>query len=243
MTIAQTIGLSGIITGKTPSPPRLLVYGQEGIGKSTFGASFPAPIFVQTEDGLANIGPARFPLAESFDNVATSLDVLINEKHDFKTLVIDSLDWLERLIWDKVCLDYKVKSIEALGYGKGYVVALNYWREVIDRVERLHDQKMIILLLAHAVSEDYTDAEIANIKRFTPRLHKSARSLVMEYVDAALLATRQFGAAKGEIGNNPRILRTDAAPTQAAKNRYSLPPVVSLDASTLLTLIQQSQSN
>lgn len=233
-----------IIRGKTPTAPRLLVYGQEGIGKSTFGAAFPSAIFVQTEDGLNNIGAERFPLAKTFGDVLNALDLLITEEHAYKTLVIDSLDWLERLIWDKVCVDYKVKSIEALGYGKGYVVALNYWRDVLNRVDALHASKsMAILFLAHAVSEDYTDAEIANLKRFTPRLHKSARSLIMEYVDAALLATRQFGAAKGEIGNNPRVLKTDAAPTQAAKNRYGLPPVIPLEAANLLTLIQQSQNN
>ena len=98
---------------------------------------------------------------------------------------------------------------------------------------------MIVLLLAHAIAEDYADPEVQGIKRFTPRLHKTARSLIAEYVDLILLATRQFGAANGEL-NNPRIVRTEPSPYQVAKSRYSIPAVLPLDASAVLSAIQNS---
>lgn len=230
--------LETITRGKTFGAPRILLYGMEGIGKSTFAANFPDPVFVQTEDGLGNIDCAKFPLAQSAEEAFKQLDAL-RSPNEFQTVVVDSLDWLERLIWDQVAKDAKVDSIEKLGYGKGYVIALTYWRKILDVLSALHAQNKIVLLLAHAVAEDYTDPEVANLKRFTPRLHKTARSLIAEYVDVILLATRQYGAAKGDA-NNPRIVRTEASPYQVAKSRYAIPAELPLDANAVLDAIRNS---
>ena len=233
--------LSSITRGRTLDAPRIILYGMEGIGKSTFAANFPAPIFIQTEDGLGMIDCAKFPLAKTFDEVFQELVALETESNEFKTIVIDSLDWLERLIWDKVAQDSKVNNIEQIGFGKGYTMALTFWRIVLDHLETLHKQGKIILLLAHAVAEDYSDPEVSSLKRFTPRLHKTARSLVAEYVDVILLATRAFGAAKGDQ-NNPRIVRTEASPYQVAKSRFSIPAELPLDADAVLYSIKQAQN-
>lgn len=233
--------LSSITRGRTLDAPRIILYGMEGIGKSTFAANFPAPIFIQTEDGLGMIDCAKFPLAKSFDEVFQELVALETEPNEFKTIVIDSLDWLERLIWDKVAQDSKVNNIEQIGFGKGYTMALTFWRIVLDHLESLHKQGKIILLLAHAVAEDYSDPEVTSLKRFTPRLHKTARSLVAEYVDVILLATRSFGAAKGDQ-NNPRIVRTEASPYQVAKSRFAIPAELPLDADAVLYSIKQAQN-
>ena len=230
--------LETITRGKTFGAPRILLYGMEGIGKSTSAANFPDPVFVQTEDGLGNIDCAKFPLAQSAEEAFKQLDAL-RSPNEFQTVVVDSLDWLERLIWDQVAKDAKVDSIEKIGYGKGYVIALTYWRKILDVLSALHAQNKIVLLLAHAVAEDYTDPEVANLKRFTPRLHKTARSLIAEYVDVILLATRQYGAAKGDA-NNPRIVRTEASPFQVAKSRYDVPAELPLDANAVLDAIRNS---
>lgn len=234
--------LSSITRGRTLDAPRIILYGMEGIGKSTFAANFPAPIFIQTEDGLGMIDCAKFPLAKSFDEVFQELVALETEPNEFKTIVIDSLDWLERLIWDKVAQDSKVNNIEQIGFGKGYTMALTFWRIALDHLESLHKQGKIILLLAHAVAEDYSDPEVSSLKRFTPRLHKTARSLVAEYVDVILLATRAFGAAKGGDQNNPRIVRTEASPYQVAKSRFAIPAELPLDADAVLYSIKQAQN-
>ena len=115
------MSLIGSITrGKGNKPPRLFVYGQEGVGKSTFGAAAPSPVFVQTEDGLGEIDTAKFPVAGSYDDARNALAALRDEPHEFQAVVLDSADWLERLIWDKVCKDFGVRSIEKAdgGYGK-----------------------------------------------------------------------------------------------------------------------------
>ena len=102
--------LETIQRGKQARPPRVLLYGVEGIGKSTFGSQAPKPIFLQTEDGLDEIDCDRFPLATKFDDVIAALKSLAAEKHDYESVVIDSLDWLERLVWDKLCQQYGVES-------------------------------------------------------------------------------------------------------------------------------------
>ena len=122
-----------ITRGRESKPPRLVIYGQEGVGKSTVGAAAPNPRFVQTEDGLGEIDTAKFPLAKNLNDVLAALTALREEPHDFQTVVLDSADWLERLIWDQVCAEFGVRSIEKAdgGYGKGYVHALGHWRKVV----------------------------------------------------------------------------------------------------------------
>src|ERR1051325_10517202 len=125
--------LQQVTSGRKPMPPRLMVYGTEGIGKSTLAAASPNPIFIQTEDGLSEIACSKFPLAVSLDDVLGALAELRGSDHPFHTVVIDSLDWLERLIWDAVCKEFRSTSIEKAdgGYAKGYVHALTQWRKVI----------------------------------------------------------------------------------------------------------------
>ena len=109
--------LTRIHRGKQPLPPRLILYGTEGIGKSTFASQAPSPVFVQTEDGLSEIACDKFPLATTLDDVLSSLTALVAEQHDYQSVVIDSLDWLERLIFDELCRQYDVTSIEKVDNG------------------------------------------------------------------------------------------------------------------------------
>ncbi|MCL2306306.1 MAG: ATP-binding protein [Planctomycetaceae bacterium] len=231
MSLLQTIQ-----TGKLQGPPRLLIYGTEGIGKSTFGASAPKPIFVPTEDGLDNIECAKFPLCRSFDDAINCLDTLLKEQHDYRTVVVDSLDWLERLIWDHTCLQHRAEDIEKVGggYGKGYTIVLTYWRKFIDLLREIRQQRnMIVILLAHAQVRQHVDPETTAFDQFLPKLHKNANALVAEWCDAILMATREYGAAKGEKGGGQRILRCERSATCSAKNRYNLPETLPLNWNAL----------
>ncbi len=231
--------LARIERGRTSKPPRIMLFGSEGIGKSSFAAQAPKPIFIQTEDGLDEIACDRFPLAKTYDDVALALGELRTQKHDYETVVIDSLDWLERLIWDKVCQDFGAKNIEKAdgGYARGYMHALTYWREIVEQLNQLRStQGMVILLIAHAKVEKFEDPESSPYDRYSPRLHKHAGALIGEWVDALLFATRRMRTQTEEAGFNrkrtiahpigkeggERILRCVGGPACVAKNRYGI---------------------
>jgi hypothetical protein len=231
--------LTTVQRGRTPKPPRILAYGTEGIGKSTFASQAPKPIFVQTEDGLDEIDCDKFPLATSYDDVLAALTELRTQQHDYETVVVDSLDWLERLVWDKLCTQYNVTSIEKVdgGYSKGYTHALSFWREIIDHLNALRNQRgMVVLLIAHSKVERFEDPESSPYDRYSPRLHKHAAALVSEWSDAVLFATRKMRTQSEDAGFNrkrtiahaigkdggERILRCVGGPSCVAKNRYGI---------------------
>ena len=156
--------LDNIQTGKENKPPRIMIYGSEGVGKSTFGASAPDAVFIQTEDGLSEIDCKKFPLAHTLSEVVSELTALRDEQHSFRTVVIDSVDWLERIIFDEVCREFGVRSIEKAdgGYGRGYVHALTHWRKILNILQELRDKRgMMIILVAHAKVERFEDPENA----------------------------------------------------------------------------------
>jgi hypothetical protein len=246
--------------GRRPSPPRFLIYGTEGIGKSTTAAQAPNPIFIPTEDGLDQIDCASFPLATRFSDVEAALESLLCEQHDFESVVIDSLDWLERLIWDALCEQYGVASIEKVdgGYARGYTLALTNWRKVLNGLNMLRSQRgMCVVLLAHAKVEKFEDPEQAAYDRYSPRLHKHATALVTEWADAVLFATRKIITKTEDAGFNrertiasglgkdggERVLRCVGSPACVAKNRYSLPAELPLSWPALMQALSVAAPN
>lgn len=240
--------LQQIQKGRSPQPPRLFIYGIEGIGKSTFAASAPKPIFIQTEDGLGQIDCDRFPLAQTFGETIQALSALYTDPHSYRTVVIDSLDWMERLIWADVAAKYGVDNIEAMPYGRGYGLALTQWRELVDGLHALRvDRGMTVILVAHAKIEKFEDPETSTYDRYSPRLHKHAAAMLTEWCDAVLFATRKIvlkieegawgrertiAVGVGKEGGE-RILRTVGSPGCLAKNRYDLPAELPLSWSAL----------
>jgi hypothetical protein len=226
--------LESIITGSKPGPRRMLVYGTAGIGKSTFATNAPAPIVIQTEDGLGEIDCHKFPVSSSLDEVLEAIADLYNEEHAYQTVVLDSLDWLERLIWAKVCENRQVTNIEDIGYGKGYAFSLSHWRDVLDGLTALREAKgMTVILIAHAKIERFENPETDAYDRYMPRLHKTASALVSEWCDEVLFATYRvhtktvdegFNKKRVQgIGDGERVIRTSERPSHLAKNRLGLP--------------------
>ena len=249
------MGMLEIIrTGREAKPPRIMIYGSEGVGKSTFAASAPNPIFIQTEDGLGEINCRKFPLANSLSEVLAELAALRDEPHEYLTVVIDSADWLERLIFDEVCKEFGVRSIEKAdgGYGKGYTHALTHWRKVVNLLQELRDKRgMVVILVAHAKVERFEDPENAAYDRYTPRLHKHAASLIAEWVDAVLFANKKFRVSKDgndravamPIGadGGERVIRTVGSPACIAKNRFGLPGEIPLSWTAFINAYQKVQ--
>ena len=232
--------LSMIQRGRAEHPRRTMVYGVHGVGKSTFGAMAEKPIFIQTEEGINDLDADRFPVATGYRDVLGALSALYSDEHEYQTVVIDSLDWLERLIWAEVCSKRGVESIEDIGYAKGYVFALTQWREVISGLDALRNERgMQIILIAHARIEKFDNPETESYDRYVPRLNKHASALVQEWCDEVLFATYRvhtkhtdegFNRKRTQgIGTGERIVRTSERPAHVAKNRLSLPDEFPLD--------------
>jgi hypothetical protein len=241
--------LTNIRKARSFAPPRVLLVGTEGIGKSTWASKAPSPIFLPTEDGLDSIDCETFTWedgkrkrAKDFQEVREALTGLANEPHSFRTVVIDSADWLEKLILANVCRRFGKKNIEDIGYAKGYTYALDEWTETLDLLTKCRTRGMCVILNAHAKIERFEDPENPSYDRYSPRLHKHAQALLTEWVDAVLFATRkmttkreddtdktsrQLAVPVGKDGGE-RILRTVGGPACVAKNRYDLPPELPL---------------
>jgi hypothetical protein len=208
---------------------------------STWGAMSEKPVFVQTEDGLGEIDCARFPLAEDYAQVVQALSELYAEEHDYQTVVVDTLDWLERLIWAEVCRKRGVESIEDIGYAKGYVFALTQWREVLDGLQALRNERgMMVVLIAHCQIEKFQSPMADTYDRYAPRLHKHASAVVQEWCDEVLFASYNVDTKQVDegfdrkrtraIGEATRVVYTTEGPAHMAKHRIpNLPDELPLD--------------
>jgi hypothetical protein len=231
--------LDSVVKGKIQTPDLIVIYGVDGVGKSTFAAQAPDVIFVGSEKGTANLDVARFPGVTSLNDVLLAVKTLTEETHAYKTLAIDSLDWLEPLVWDTVCRDSGAPNIEQAygGYGKGYVAANKLWMDLMARLTVLREsKKMNIVLIAHAQVKAFNDPQQnATYDRYQLKLNEKASALFREYVDCVLFANFEVYTKQNDkkrtiaMGDGTRLIYTERRPGYDAKNRLGLPSQLPLD--------------
>ena len=143
--------IESIIYGKTPKPPIILLYGQEGVGKSTFAAKAPKTVFIPTEDGLNEIDCAKFPTVKTYPEFLATLKAVLNEEHDFETLAVDSISATERMLFKYVCERHGVETIQQAngGYGKGYTEYTNRWGEVLEILSAIREKRNMSIILVN----------------------------------------------------------------------------------------------
>jgi len=219
-----------IVTGKKPKPRRTLLYGVHGIGKSTWAAQAPNCLILNLEDGLDDIDCQRTEHLTAMESVNQILIDLANEKHDFRTIAVDSIDWLEGLLHAQVARDAGKDSISEIGFGKGYEAALKYWDDFVFKLDWLRKEKgMQIILLAHSAIVKHSDPEVDSYDRYQPALHKSASAMLQEWCDEVLFASYRVFVRKEDLGfskerniavsNSERYIRTQETAACLAKNR------------------------
>lgn len=218
-------------------PPILMIFGVAGIGKTRLGASADRPIFLQTEDGLAGVDVHTFGLLKTYDDVMQAIGELYSEQHDFKTVVLDSVDHLEPLVWAQTCKDNGWANLETPGYGRGYVASIDLWRVVLEGLIALRDERgMSVVLLAHSAVVKFSAPDAEGYDRYVPKLHKAASALVIESMDAVLFCNYRISTIQSDAGFNKkvtravgageRILYTEERPAYVCKNRYDMPPSI-----------------
>lgn len=179
--------LSMIQSGKQSKPPRLVVLGPAGVGKSTFAAGAPDPLFIDVERRTDHLDVKRLQpttWTETLEMLREIHAAAVAGTPPCKTVVIDTLDHLEALIQTHVCKVNGWANIEEAGYGKGYNVALEEWRTFTRAVEALRDAGVMVLLLAHAAIRVYSNPAGADYDQWQLKLSKGAAALVREKADA-----------------------------------------------------------
>jgi len=218
---------------------RVLLYGTEGIGKSTFAAAAPSPIFLASEDGTAELDVARFPPPRVWTDVLDAIAELTTGEHEYRTLVIDTLDWLEPICWAHVveqARDPKIKSIEGFGYGKGYQAALDAWRVFLAALEHLRNVRgMHVIMVAHAWIKPFANPEGDSYDRYELKLNAKAAGALKEWSDAVLFARYETFTLKDDrkrvrgVSSGARVIHTQRTAAWDSKNRYDLPDTLPLD--------------
>lgn len=231
-------------------PPRICIAGDHGLGKTTTASAAPAPIFILTEDGLIDQSIDAFELCKTYDAFTDNLATIIEQDHSYKTLVIDSVDWLESLIWKKVCKDNDVKHIDELGYGKGYTEAVKHLKDLLAGFDMCRAKGMIVILISHVAIRKIEDPLYEAYDSFQLKLHKKASALVAEWVDVLAFIQLDVHITKEDGGFNKKRARAitsgerkmcvTGTPQYQAKNRYALPDELPLDINNLLSLIAAS---
>ena len=240
--------LDNISSGKTPKPPIIMIYGQPGVGKSTFAAHAPKPFFIDTEDGLNEIDCQKL-LAPEYNRVRDILLAIMDEKHDFQTLVIDSISATERMLFSYICEKFGVSNILDVkgGFGKGYKEYTNAWQEIFDILRQIRDTRnMNIILVGHCTENTVFSPRIGQYTQYAPRLYERATDILVESTDAVFFATRRVRVIKEDAGFNKKTTRTAEIGGDGGeriiltgnsgqdgpyvgKNRYSLPDELPLD--------------
>jgi hypothetical protein len=230
-----------ILTGKQARPRRVILYGVEGVGKSTWAAGAPSPIFVDIEGGIADIDVAKTHVLKSWGEVVAAVNYLATEQHEFRTVVIDSVDWLEKLIWQQVCANHNTTSVEKVGggFGKGHKFAAELVIELTNLLDGLRRKGLSVVLIGHCKTERVENPELPTYTQYTPDLHKDAASHLREWADEVLFATTRIftrqedlGFSKSRqvaLGGNERYIQTSHSAGVCAKNRLGLPSELPLD--------------
>ena len=231
----MALSLKDLRTKSAIQPPRFLIYGPPGLGKTTLATEFPRPIVIDVENGLPpGVDVANFGDLSGYDAVMEALMALYNEDHDFGTVVIDTLDRLEPMVWAKLCEMHKWASIETPGYGKGYVEADKLWRELLDGLNALRrDKGMAVVLIAHSTIERFDSPISAPYSRYDTRLHKRALAMVQDEVDAILFVNQDATVKSEDAGFNKKVNHAEGGgnrwvycegrPAWTAKNRFGFP--------------------
>lgn len=228
-----------ITTGKIKKPHLGIAFGVEAIGKSTLASTYPNPIFIGPENGSHNLDTSRAEGLKTYKDILDALNFLMTEKHEFQTVVIDSLDWVEPLLYKSICERFKADAIEDTfgGYGKWVNGMLNEWGNFISALDRLRDNGMNVLLIAHYHVKLFNDP-LTNepYERYVMKLQEKTSAKFREWVDYVFFLNfetftkKEKGMNKAKaFSDGERYIFTQKTAAYDAKNRFGLPEKMKLE--------------
>lgn len=233
----MAISLASLQRKERQKKPIMVLYGGLGLGKSSLAAGAPGALFMAVEDGVP-VGVDHWRI-ESFNDVIEGSGVLYSDDHDFGTLVIDSLDVLEPLVWAETSKRFKIGSVAEVDYGKGYLAADAVWMELIEALKALRDERnMTVIMIAHEAIVTYKNPDTDPYDRRMIKLHKRAAALVQEHADIVAAMSWRVSTVEKEmgfkktatraVGGGRRVLHLEERPAFVAKNRYRMPASIDI---------------
>jgi hypothetical protein len=218
-----------ISKGRQIGPRKILLYGEEGVGKSTFANAAPRTIFLDIEEGLRDIDCEKSDPLGTVSDVINAISWLANTPHDYKTVAIDTLDWLEKLIHKEVASAAGKPTIGEIAFGRGYELATKKWDFLLGGLSALHKKGMSVLLLAHSRIVKVDEPGLPRYERLEPDLHSSSGPMIREWCQDVLCArVRTFTRAEDvgfsrertiASGGKDRYIQTAKTAGAVAKNR------------------------
>lgn len=230
-----------ITTGVQNKPIKAVIYGPEGIGKSTFASKFPAPLFIDTEGSTSRLNVARTDTPNSLAMLISMLTELAQNNHGYKTLVLDTADWAERLCIKAVCDKNSKTGIEDFGYGKGFTYVYEEMGRILNQLTTIWEHGMNIVITAHAAIRKFEQPdEMGAYDRWELKLINAPKcnvcAMVKEWADMVIFANyKTFAVAVDKDGKKhkaqggERKMYTSHSPCWDAKNRFDLAPELPFD--------------
>ena len=240
-----------ITRGKVVKAQKTVLYGPEGIGKTTFASQFPDPVFCDTEGGSHHIDVARAPTPSSWTMLLETVRYFIASPMACKTFVLDTADWAERMCVKHVCDQYKQQSVEGFGYGKGYVYVYEEFGKLLDLLTELINKGVNVVVTAHAQLKKFEQPdEMGSYDRYELKLGKKTGAhvadMLKEWCDLLLFINYKTlvinvdgqGATKGKnkAQGGKRVMYTTHTPSWDAKNRHGLPDELLFEYSAIAQL-------
>lgn len=240
-----------IIRGKLPGAKKVVVYGPEGIGKSTFASQFPEPLFIDTEGSTKDMDVSRTEAPSSWAMLLEQVKYIKEHQELCKTLVIDTADWAEMLCVTHLCDKNQKNSIEEFGYGKGYVYLQEEFGRFLNLLEEVVKAGIHVVLNAHAKMRKFEQPdEMGAYDRWEMKLSKNVAPMVKEWADMVLFANYKTfvvnvdgqGAQKGKnkAQGGKRVMYTTHHSCWDAKNRYGLPDELPFEYEGIRSVIESS---
>lgn len=237
-----------VTKGIIRKPLKLVVYGPEGIGKTTFASQFPWPVFIDTEGSTNHMDVARFEAPKTWDAILEDVKSLIAYPAGYQTLVLDTADWAVRMCETAVCMRAGKAGIEDFGYGKGYVYAKEEFGKLLDLMTEVVEKGINVVLTAHSIIRKFERPdESGAYDRWELKLGNKAGSqiaaLCKEWADVVLFANYKEtvveidGKKKAQGGS--RVMYTSHAPTWDAKNRHGMPPELPFDYTQIAQIVPE----
>lgn len=236
-----------IIIGRIERPLKTVLYGPEGIGKSTFASKFPDPLFIDTEGSTDHMDVKRLAAPTSWQMLLSQIEYVKKAPDICRTLVIDTADWAERLAREDVLSAYDIKSIEAPGYGKGYTYLAERWGKFLNLLSDVVEAGKHVVITAHAQMRKFEEpSEMGAYDRWELKLEKKTAPLTKEWADLVLFANYKINVVQNDKTKSnkamggKRVMYTSHHPAYDAKNRHGLPDELPLDFKAISVLFAKS---